>query len=137
MSSQPKAVADARNSPRVLLARNTLYQSGNSLSVSIPPDTLENTVFEVGDHAHIFSNETDREIAITGDTQQFYENGDISRGSRKIRSNSHGTLLISVPPKCLLDDLGYAEMADAKGENIAITIDPQTGDLFIEFPPAE
>lgn len=119
---------------RVLLAKKELYQSGNSLSVSIPPDTLENTPFEVGDHASIFTVIEDRELAITADTRRFYDQGARARGSRKIRESSHGTVLLTIPPKALLKDLGYASLADAKGVQVRLTIDPVTDDLFLEFP---
>lgn len=120
---------------RVLLGRKELYQSGNSLSVSIPPDTLENTPFEVGDHANIFTVISDRELAITADTRQYYEMEDArARGTRKIRRNSHGTVLLTIPPKALLEDLGYEKLEDAKGVEVRITVDPVSSDLYVEFP---
>lgn len=119
---------------RILLARKELYQSGNSLSVSIPPDILENTPFTVGDHANIFSVPEDRELTITADTKRWLEEDAIARGSRKIRENSHGTVLITVPPKALLNDMGYEKLDEAKGVEVQVTIDPITADLFLEFP---
>lgn len=119
---------------RVLLARKELYQSGNSLSVSIPPDTLENTPFSVGDHANLFTVIEERELAITADTRRYYDMGARARGTRKIRESSHGTVLLSVPPKALLQDLGFESLADAKGVEVRVTVDPVTRDLFVEFP---
>lgn len=121
--------------PRVLLARKDLYQSGNSLAISIPPDTLENTPFDVGDHANIFTDTQARELAITADTKRYYDKEHTrARGTRKIRRSSHGTVLLTIPPKCLIHDLGYDRVEDAKGVEVRITVDPVTWDLFIEFP---
>lgn len=119
---------------RILLARKELYQSGNSLSVSIPPDILENTAFDVGDHANIFSVKSSRELTITADTKRWLEQDAVARGSRKIRENSHGTVLITVPPKALLNDMGYESLDKAKGVEVRVTIDPVTADLYLEFP---
>ena len=120
--------------PRVLLSRKDLYQSGNSLSVSLQADYLENTAFEVGDHANIFTVLEDRELTITADTKRWLNEGAMARGSRKIRESSHGTILLTIPPKALLEDLGYSSIEEAKGTEVRITIDPQTTDLFVEFP---
>lgn len=120
---------------RVLLAKKELYQSGNSLSVSIPQDVLENTPFDVGEHANIFSVQNDRELAITADTRRYYDmEGARARGTRKIRVSSHGTVLLTIPPKALLQDFGYESLADVKGIEVRITIDPLSKDLFVEFP---
>lgn len=119
---------------RVLLAKKELYQSGNSLSVSIPPDTLENTPFEVDDHAPIFSLVDDRELVVTADTRRYYNQGAQARGSRKIRVSSHGTVLLTIPPECLMDDLEYEDLEAAKGVEVRITVDPLTKDLYVEFP---
>lgn len=118
---------------RVLLAKKQLYQSGNSLSVSIPPDVLENTAFSVGDPANIFAVVDKRELTITADTRRWLEAGARARGSRKIRESSHGTVLITIPPEALTEDMGYNSLEAAKGEEVQITIDPRTSDLFIEF----
>ncbi|UTF55952.1 hypothetical protein [Natronosalvus rutilus] len=118
---------------RIILAKKELYQSGNSLSVSIPPDTLENTPFDVGEHAAIFSLPDERELAITADTRRYYNQGAKARGSRKIRENSHGTVLLTIPPECIEEDLGYGDEG-AKGVKVTITVDPVTRDLFLEFP---
>lgn len=135
MSTTPQHV---RNEPqemsRVLLAKKELYQSGNSLSVSIPPDTLENTPFDVGDPANIFSVIEDRDLTITADTRRWMKAGARARGSRKIRESSHGTVLMTIPPKALINDLGYESVEDAKGVPVRLTIDPDTADLFLEFP---
>ena len=128
---QMKDIPDKQR--RVLLAKKELYQSGNSLSVSIPPDTLENTSFGVDDHAPIFALPEERELVITADTARYYDEGATARGSRKIRESSHGTVLLTIPPECLLEDLGYENLDAAKGAPVHITIDPVTTDLFIEF----
>lgn len=121
-----------------MLARKDLYQSGNSISVSIPPDTLENTVFGVGDHANFFTLVDQRELVITADTRRYYGDRNArARGTRKIRQSSHGTVLLSIPPESLLDDLGYSSIEDVKGTEVRVTIDPVTTDLFLEFPDKE
>lgn len=120
---------------RVLLAKKELYQSGNSLSVSIPPDTLENTPFDEGDHANIFSLLDEGELVITADTKRYYERDHTrARGTRKIRRNSHGTILLTIPPKALLEDLEYGSLDEAKGVEVRITVDPVSNDLYLEFP---
>lgn len=134
MSTTSPGVRKDEGPSRVLLSKKELYQSGNSLSVSIPPDTLENTPFKVGDHANIFSVAEDRELTITADTKRWLDQGATARGSRKIRESSHGTILMTIPPKALLNDLGYSSLEDAKGAKVRITIDPVTADLFLEFP---
>ena len=120
--------------PRILLSRKDLYQSGNSLSVSLQADYLENTPFGVGDHANIFTVLEDRELTITADTKRWLNEGAMARGSRKIRESSHGTILLTIPPKALLEDLEYSSIERAKGTEVRITIDPHTTDLFLEFP---
>lgn len=119
---------------RVLLAKKDLYQSGNSLSVSIPEDTLENAPLVVGDHGNVFSNPDERELVITADTKRWRERGGRARGSRKIRESSHGTILFSIPPKALLEDFGYESVDAAKGTEVRITFDPFDRDFFFEFP---
>jgi antitoxin component of MazEF toxin-antitoxin module len=133
MSTTTQPVRDESMS-RVLLAKKELYQSGNSLSVSIPPDVLENTPFDVGDPANIFSVIEDRELTITADTRRWMDAGARARGSRKIRESSHGTVLITIPPEALEHDLGYETVEAAKGVTVRLTIDPATADLFLEFP---
>jgi len=135
MSTTPQHVREeAGPMKRVLLAKKELYQSGNSLSVSIPPDVLENTPFEVGDPANIFSVIEDRELTITADTRRWMDAGARARGSRKIRESSHGTVLVTIPPEALTNDLGYGSVEAAKGVEVRLTIDPETADLFLEFP---
>lgn len=136
MSAQTQTVEEMNDKERrVLLAKKELYQSGNSLSVSIPPDTLENTPFAVGDHANIFALEDERELVITADTKRYYERPNTrARGTRKIRRNSHGTVLLTIPPKSLLQDLEYDNLEEAKGVEVRITVDPVSNDLYIEFP---
>lgn len=118
---------------RVLLARNELYVSGNSLSISIPPDTLENTPFERGDPANIFSVVEDDEIVLTADTRRWLDAGARARGSRKIRVTSHGSILVTMPPEALVHDMGFDDVDDAKGAEVRLTIDPVTTDLVLEF----
>lgn len=124
---------DTRPMKRVLLAKKELYQSGNSLSVSFPPDILDNTPLEVGDPANIFSVIENRELTITADTRRWLDAGATARGSRKIRRSSHGTILVTIPPEALTEDLGYESVEAAKGVDVKLTIDPETADLFIEF----
>jgi len=135
MSTTATEVQPLTDNPRILLARKELYKSGNSLAISIPPDTLENTAFSVGDHAHLFGDPEARELIVTGDTKRHRERpASVDRGSRKIRRSSHGTVLLTIPPKALLEDLGYGDVLDAKGVEVRVTIDPETTDLFLEFP---
>jgi len=134
MSTTTEPVRESGGMSRVLLAKKELYQSGNSLSVSIPSDTLENTPFEVGDPANLFSVVEDRELTITADTRRWMEAGGRARGSRKIRESSHGTILMTIPPEALTNDLGYESLETAKGVQVRLTIDPETADLFLEFP---
>lgn len=136
MSARTQSADDASDRDRrVLLARKDLYPSGNSLAVSIPPDTIENTAFEVGDQANVFSLIAHRELAITADTRRYYDRDDATaRGSYKIRESSHGTVMLTVPKKALLKDLGYGSLEDARGVEVRVTIDPFTSDLFVEFP---
>lgn len=119
---------------RVLLAKRDLYTSGNSLAVSIPRDVLENTVFGVGEQVNIFTYAADGELVLTHDTKRHYDAGATPRGSRKVRTSSHGTILVTVPQDALLEDLGYASLDAADDDELRITIDPLTCDLYVEFP---